>query len=180
MEDRKANVLKKFFGDELAQTVIDVAENKSKSLEEQGVRYKTNDGTTTTVAGDATTVVVVEGETPAEATPAVSTGITLEQLTEALNPFTEALQTLGKALAVQQEDIKQLKISDDEKIAAAITPRHPLADKSLRPTESEGNVPEELVKELTKDSKEDDSPVSPYIKDILHAFGGSNNGVQVG
>lgn len=175
MDPVKTQVLEKFFGADLTKAFIESSEAKTKELESKGIRYKANEVVVDVSASSAEPVSVTVTETPPAEVPAP---LTLEQVTEAVDkalaPYVEALQELGKAYVAQSNEIKELRQTDDEKIAKALTPRHPLAEKAGdRPSESIDNVINpDLVKQLTEETANKNvNPAQAYADDLLKQIG---------
>lgn len=188
MDSRHREALEKFLGKELTEGIIATSERATKALEENGIRYKEvkeeekpTEETTTASSGVTATVAV-----PVEATPeppkeeekslgAKEVEAIGAAISAALEPMTKAIETLSQNLATVQSEVKELQMSDDEKIAAKITPRATPV-QSNRP--SEGNeISEDKVKEIIGEvinGGVDINPAKEYVDDLRRA-----NGVRV-
>lgn len=161
MEERKAIALKKIFGDELAQVVIDTTEEKTKELE-ANTRFK-EAAVAVTEEKPAETVTPPEEKKDAP----VFGEEQVVQLANLIGTLTQELSSVSEAMAAMQEDIKQLKMTEDEKIAAAITPRwQPPVN---RPSESPDTLAgdQKAVAAAVKDeSDQDANPAAIYLQQL--------------
>jgi hypothetical protein len=93
----------------------------------------------------------------------------LAQLITDLSNKVDELGELGKTVASIQEEIKALKKSDDEKIAAMVTPRQAL--RVVPASDSDKNILDpDKIKEITGSSEEnnqDINPASAFVQDLL-------------
>lgn len=187
LDERKTAFLKEMFGEDLASGIIEDAERRTKMLEEANVRHKAGDGD----AGDGD-----DGAKPdASASPAgdggsapepaklmldgVNVGEQLKEIVSTMAGVKSALDEIAgfkTRLATVEATIAAIKKSDDEKVAALLTPRNGAA-AGHRATQSDANViDDDKAAAITGKSIEDKTdPTSPYVKDFLALAGVPTN-----
>lgn len=118
-----------------------------------------------------------EGKKENENSPAIQ--LDQEKLLELGTMITDIAEAVDKLSAVPaavtqlQEEVKALKASDDEKIAAALTPK---GNSFMRPTGSnENEVNQELVNAAVQasETKTSDNPAQKYIDDLAMGINGA-------
>lgn len=197
MNATKVATLEKMFGADLAKTVISQAEEATKTLEEAGVAYKTLPGAEEHVAelyktvkempdGDIKKTLTEQlvkmnggkslepeadgkkeeavAETPAA--PAVTPEFQTE-LAGTLASLITSVETLNSALGTLQSEVKELKMTDDEKVANQLTPRGNVSTIT-RPSESEETVvtDQKILENLSFKTTGED-PAQKYVNDLL-------------
>lgn len=164
-ESKIANI-REVFGDDMGNDIISKVDAKSKELEDKGVRFKEKEED----AKDSDGEVKEEPETPAK-TEEVA-GMSNEQVGKlgemiaTLVSEVQELSSIKETVISLQAQIKELKMSDDEKIAAALTPKG--VDNATRPSESAENVVDGKVKAVS-DNDPPKNPIMPYIEDMIGA-----------
>lgn len=185
MDQRHQEALEKVFGKELATGIIAGAEERTKELE-ANVAFKAKtpaamaedmaDGGTDDNQEDANgkKIPPKKKESEEEAPPAFSP----EQFTQLATLLTDLSSQVEKISGIEtvvtslQEEIKELKKSDDEKIAAQMSPRFDPSKQGVRPSESNSNVLDEktltALKHISEENQEPEkSPAQQYVDDLL-------------
>jgi len=180
MEGKKKEFLEGILGPELTQSVIEQAQNETKSLEDD-IAFKSNgddpEVTPPLVEGEEKkpeAEVKPEGE---EEKPEVEEkSLNTEQLTEllksVLGPVLEEVKSIGERLATVEgqstktaEAIKTLSESDDEKISALLRPR--VGDPALAGKSATAGGGEELTDEDKKSLEQRGSdPTDAYLAQL--------------
>lgn len=177
MDAFKVEQLKKVFGEEYANGIIAKAESATKEIEESGVRFKeVKVEETKTDVTDTTTVTIAA---PSEANPepvASAPVFTAEQfaaLGELLTNLGNEISGMKAALATVDTEIKALKASDDDKIAAALAPKYD-PSKGVPASERSDNIVNnpDLIKSLPQEKGElPTNGATPYVQDLLKTLG---------
>lgn len=169
MEERKAAELEKIFGKDVAAELISTAEEKTKELEER-VRFKEmkedyedddeekkkkdeNKEETTSISGEQV----------------VQLATLITEMAASVDTITEAVSGIKSKLESLDQDVKQLKRTDDEKVADLAKPRLDMT-KVARPSEDDKNILEN-GKELVDVKEEPDgrinNPAQQLANDLL-------------
>lgn len=180
MDAKREAVLEKVFGKDLAAQVISTVEEKSKELEGK-IRFK-EVAVSATEEGAPDIRIVMENVPEAEASKedtkieevkkeenAAASG---EQTDVAalLTSLIQKVDNLAPTVATLAEEVKELKKTDDEKVAAILTPRITI-NGGERPSNSNGNIVDN-AKDVIKDNQDlPDNPVKPFIEDLLGRSG---------
>lgn len=165
MDDRKVEALTKILGEENAKAIIASAEAGSKALEDANIRYKEANPTTEEAVAEA-----VKEEVPA--VEAVATGLTMEQVTAAVQaaiaPFQTSIEAMGEVVKGVQDEVKAIKLDADAKMES---PRYD-PTKAVRPTDSEKNLLDaEGLKDIIGETKVETNAAAPYVEDLLRQLG---------
>lgn len=179
MDAKREAVLEKVFGKDLAAQVISTVEEKSKELEGK-IRFK-EVAVSATEEGAPDIRIVMENvpeaeaskeETKTEEVKKEETSATGEQTDVAalLTSLIQKVDNLAPTVATLSEEVKELKKTDDEKVAAILTPRITI-NSGDRPSNSNGNIVDN-AKDVIKDNQDlPDNPVKPFIEDLLGRSG---------
>lgn len=189
MNEKKLTVFKDMFGDELAAKIVADAEDKTKELEAT-ISFKESDtefGEITDVKEEAVrpslnhihgtlshTHLVTPGYKHAhDGGPEFATPAEEEEKVEdtPMVKLASFLATLSDKMDSMEEKIKELSVSEDEKISNILRPVWQ-PPTTVRPTEAEDNLlsDQEKAKEVLgglEDKEEDANPASVYVKDWL-------------
>lgn len=165
MDQRHRDALENVFGKELTETIVAGAEARTKELE-ASVSFKAKKPAEDEEEDDSKfPPKKKENETVEAVAEPVVTVDQLKGLGELIANLTAEVQALGsvkEVVASMQEEIKELKKSDEEKQANLNSPRYNPAG-TVRPTESNSNVVDpSKVKEMAN-MVQADLPVNPAL-----------------
>lgn len=188
LDERKTAFLKEMFGEDLASGIIEDAERRTKMLEAANVRHKAGEGdggaggegddeaaakadaaaaAGTAPAGEAATLTIGE----------INVGEQLKELVSTMAGVKTALDEIAgfkTRLASVEATVAALKKTDDEKVAALLTPRNGAA-AGFRATDAPV-VDDDKAAAITGKSIEDSKdPAAPYVKDFLALAGVPTN-----
>lgn len=182
--------MEKYFGKELTEETIGQAETKTKELEAAGVRFKSFDiegfaaEYAKTTGADPEKAALIAKKMAEEFAPKAEEVETTtataneekpaddeksKQLMEFLTDISEQISSIKEIVQKQDEAIKELQLSDDEKVAREMAPRYQVTSGN-RPTESQKNVStDEKVLESVKTQGEDQSAARDWANVLMGA-----------
>lgn len=158
----KRDFLVEHFGEERVGKLEGILPQLSKDLEEAGIGWKdlaevmTDPVTDEKPAEEETPAATTEDPKPA-ATPEAAAS-EAEVVAKAIgDAVKEALAPVGQQISELQAAVKDLQLSDDEKIAAIRSPRTTLGNGASRPSESDATKIKGDTKGLEPDPLDEDS-----------------------
>jgi len=147
----------------------------STKLNEQGVAYRAVEDPAPQTAPATTTTPTAEAKKEdgqqAEASDTTETP-TPDPVLAAIQALGTKIDSIGATVAEQADEIKALKATDDEKIAAQFKSKAPTRGASQKDSESKDTeIDKELADAMTKALEDEGGPAAVYARQAAEKFG---------